>query len=263
MKPSRRQAQQRWVMTFADLMMLLSTFFILLLSYSEIDSNKYRQIVMSLQIAFQESWGKLSPDDLARMDVVVRPPQSEQIIEPPIPAEPEPEPAPPEPKTPPYLDILESHLSDLTADGLIEIEEQFGQAVISFQHEAAFESGSEELFPQFLPVINRIADELENSEGIIVVEGHTDNVPIQTERFYSNWELSSARAASVVGRMLEEANIPRERIVVIGYADTRPVADNATAEGRAQNRRVEIRLTNEALISEVVNERLSNPPAQP
>ena len=112
---------------------------------------------------------------------------------------------------------------------------------ISFRisSEILFGSGQAELENTGLDVIDRLVPTLAASPHRIIVEGHTDNLPIQTERFPSNWELSASRASSVV-RYLQLAGIEATRLSATGYADTRPIADNGSEHGRASNRRVEL-----------------------
>lgn len=104
---------------------------------------------------------------------------------------------------------------------------------------ALFDSGNAELKPGVMPLLENLLLHLKDMENTIVVEGHTDNVPIKTERFGSNWELSSARAFSVIHHFLRGGIAP-ERLVAHGYGEFRPLASNETEEGRAKNRRIEI-----------------------
>ncbi|MFP4138188.1 MAG: flagellar motor protein MotB [Halomonas sp.] len=104
-----------------------------------------------------------------------------------------------------------------------------------------FSSGQATLTPRGEEVLLGLADTLAGFEGTISVEGHTDNLPISTRRFPSNWELSTGRAIAVL-RYLAQSGVPEGRLRAIGYADTRPLESNATAEGRAENRRVELLL---------------------
>ncbi|UYG00090.1 flagellar motor protein MotB [Halomonas sp. GD1P12] len=101
-----------------------------------------------------------------------------------------------------------------------------------------FASGAAELTPQGEGVLERLSEVIDTFEGEVSVEGHTDNVPISTAAFASNWELSTGRAIAVV-RHLEQEGVARQRLRAVGYADTRPLAGNDTREGRAANRRVE------------------------
>ena len=113
-------------------------------------------------------------------------------------------------------------------------------ALIRIQEKGSFGSGSARLDPGFYKVIDRISEVLATRPGKILVAGHTDNIPIRTGRFRSNWELSSARAVTVLHALLRNPRLDQRRVVVQGFADTRPVADNDTPQGRAKNRRVEL-----------------------
>jgi len=124
--------------------------------------------------------------------------------------------------------------------GSVDVELEGQKIIIRVREKASFDSGRAELKSAFRPLLARVAKILQNAEGKIVVAGHTDNVPIYTERFRSNWELSSARAVSVVHEMMLATDIPADRFLIEGYADTRPVAPNDTPANRAKNRRVEI-----------------------
>ncbi|MES9981480.1 MAG: OmpA family protein, partial [Candidatus Thiodiazotropha sp. 6PLUC5] len=111
---------------------------------------------------------------------------------------------------------------------------------IRIQEKGSFPSGRANLNPDFFEVITKITDVISTTPGKIVGAGHTDNIPISTRRFRSNWELSSARAVTVVHAMLSNASIEEDRFLIQGYADSHPLVDNDTAENRAQNRRVEL-----------------------
>ncbi|RDH89117.1 MAG: hypothetical protein DIZ77_16425 [endosymbiont of Seepiophila jonesi] len=101
-------------------------------------------------------------------------------------------------------------------------------------------SGRASLDPDFFDVITRITDVVAETPGNIVVAGHTDNIPISTQRFRSNWELSSARAVTVVHAMLSNSDLDPARVLIEGHADSNPLAPNDSRENRAKNRRVEL-----------------------
>ncbi len=125
-------------------------------------------------------------------------------------------------------------------DGSIDVETAGQKIIIRVREKASFSSGRAELKGVFRPILARVAKILKGSEGKIIVAGHTDNIPIYTERFRSNWELSSARAVSVAHEMMLATSIPSNRFLVQGFADTAPMAKNDSAANRAKNRRVEI-----------------------
>jgi len=125
-------------------------------------------------------------------------------------------------------------------NGSIDVETAGQKIIIRVREKASFGSGRAELKGVFRPILARVSKILKGSEGKIIVAGHTDNVPIYTKRFRSNWELSSARAVSVAHEMMLATNIPSNRFLIQGYADTAPMAKNNTSANRAKNRRVEI-----------------------
>lgn len=124
--------------------------------------------------------------------------------------------------------------------GSVDVETEGQKIIIRVREQASFGSGRAELKGAFRPILERVANILKDSEGRIVIAGHTDNVPIYTERFRSNWELSAARAVSVAHEMMLATGIPSDRFLVQGFADTKPMASNDTPAKRASNRRVEI-----------------------
>ncbi len=137
---------------------------------------------------------------------------------------------------------LTSALVDFKSDEL-NVESRDGKLYVIMLDKLLFKSGSADIESKGLKAIKTLAKELSNNPNVgIVVEGHTDNVPVTGKTFKDNWELSSARAASVV-RLLAEGGLPQKRLTAAGRAEYCPVASNATEGGRAQNRRTEIILT--------------------
>ena len=136
--------------------------------------------------------------------------------------------------------LISNALGDEIKAGSVDVEAEGQKIIIRVREKASFGSGQAELKDAFRPLLGRVASILRDSEGKIIVAGHTDNVPINTERFRSNWELSAARAVSVAHEMMRATGIPNDRFLVQGFADTEPMTDNSTAAHRATNRRVEI-----------------------
>jgi len=241
-----------WLATFADLMSLLMCFFVLLLSFSEMDLQKYKQVAGSMKMAFgiqrvvkadtiprgtsvikQEfSPGKPDPsvmevmkqqtDDDSRAELRIDSPIPEKVQE--------------------LLDMVEERLSKEIADETLEIVLYENSVMIRVREADAFPSGSAELQPGFEPVLDKLQSLFDDSSGRIIVSGHTDNVPISTRNYPSNWVLSAARAASVVHYLSEIRMTDPARIEIRAFADTQPVAGNETPENRAQNRRIEINI---------------------
>ena len=139
------------------------------------------------------------------------------------------------------LSQLRAELNTEIQQGLVEVERQGLAIVIRLANQGSFISGSADLTPSFLPVLTSVGLIVNDSAGLIKVQGHTDNIPIVlSERFVSNWDLSALRAASVAEYFSIQLNVDTERMRVNGFADTVPIDSNATAEGRARNRRIEI-----------------------
>lgn len=127
--------------------------------------------------------------------------------------------------------------------GLVTLEKGESSIIIRIQEKGSFPSGSARLDPGFHEVMDRISRVLAAKPGKIMVAGHTDNIPISTGRFRSNWELSSARAVTVLHSLLRNKGIAEDRIVVQGFADTKPLEQNDSPQNRARNRRVELVLS--------------------
>ncbi len=123
---------------------------------------------------------------------------------------------------------------------LVEVRDLADRSIITIKGDGFFEPGSADVEPRFLPLLNRIAEEMQRIDGPVIVTGHTDNQPIRSMRFPSNWHLSEERAKSVRDKLVTK--LKPERVRAEGLAETQPVADNATAVGRSRNRRVEITL---------------------
>ena len=232
-----------WMATFADLMSLLMCFFVLLLSFSEIDLEKYKQVAGSMKSAFGVQ-REVTADEIPKAESVIMREFS--------PGRPEPTPiqsvrqttsrdALPTPrKVRELTDRLRSALGVEVETGTVELVPEDYGVKLRIRDEDAFPSGSAALQPAFVPVLDKLADALGGRTGKIIVSGHTDDVPIRTRTYPSNWVLSSARAASVVHHLAEARLDDPSRVEIRAYAQTRPLASNDTPEGRASNRRVEI-----------------------
>ncbi|RMH40065.1 MAG: flagellar motor protein MotB [Gammaproteobacteria bacterium] len=268
-----------WMGTFSDLMSLLMSFFVLLLSFSEMDVLKYKQIAGSMKNAFGVQ-NQIKVKDIPKGTSVIaqefRPGKPEPTIIETIQQrtdeitkesldfetqEEEPQAqddkgekgagdanlqelelssAAPTEKTEALAKQLASALKEELNSGQIEIEAHGGIVVIRIREKGSFPSGSARLRRQFKPVIAKIRDILVTTKGEIRVAGHTDDRPIRTPLYPSNWELSGARAASVVRELLKGGKLDKKRFSIYGLADTRPLVPNTTEDNRARNRRVEI-----------------------
>lgn len=247
-----------WMATFADLMSLLLTLFVLLLTFAEMDVIKYKAIAGSMANAFGVSRkdklsgvievdGSLRRKAASDVDISKR---EEEITEVPkvsmeIPeiSEEELEARAQKLREDKAEELKESLASTMDEDikqGGVSVERTGDEVVIRFPSEIAFPSGSGTLNEGFKHLLDRLAPILEKTPGELIVSGHTDNVPIRGGAFQSNWDLSASRATAVVHYFLFKHLIDPGRITVQGYGDSRPVASNDTPEGRKKNRRVEV-----------------------
>ena len=247
-----------WVVTFADLMSLLMCFFVLLLSFSEIDAQKFKQIAGELSKAFgvqrevpvlevpmgtSPIFDQFSPappeptvvnevkqtttDEQPELETLKSP--TDVAVESAIQEELE--------KT---LEQVRSVLETAIEDGRVNLIQDNHRIIVRVEEKGAFPSGSADLTWEFEGLLLEMADILVQFPGKLTIEGHTDDVPIRTQRFYSNWDLSAARAAAVANALLAEGNLKPARLAVTGLAYTEPRVPNTSSENRAKNRRVEI-----------------------
>lgn len=261
-----------WMVTFSDLMSLLLCFFVLILSMAEVDIIKYKQLADSMSEAFGvqrelelESIPKGTsvvstefrpgiPDETI-VDIVqqVTTDQTRNSLRIGNPDSPEADEKDIRDEVLTYdevmaliketqldAEMLRRLLKTEIKEGQIDVESTARTILIRIREKGSFASGSALLNSSFVGVIDKIANALTQIEGRIAVEGHTDNVPINTFAYPSNWDLSAARSVAVVRRMLDIAPLEPTRVTASGFADTRPQAINSTFEGRARNRRVEI-----------------------
>ena len=139
------------------------------------------------------------------------------------------------------LKVIRTALSSEIGSGLAEVERVGDKIIIRLGQQDSFSSGSAELQRAFQPTLQRVGAAIKDVGGIIRVEGHTDNVPVGfSDRFRSNWDLSSARSASVANYILDSTELEPGRLSISGFADSKPIASNDTLEGRARNRRIEV-----------------------
>ena len=247
-----------WVLTFADLMSLLLAFFVLLFSFSEMDKNVYKEMAGSMKDAFGVQRDIKAKEPPKGINVIAR------------------EFSPGKPDPTPFNEVRQSTTDDSKlhpvftdpaekgqenqqehrvlvdgkairialdeeiAKGLIEIEQTDKRIVLRIKEKGSFPSGSEKLIKPFKSIANKIGNVFDGFNGQIVVSGHTDDYPIRTNRFRSNWELSSSRAVSVIHALKENKAMKDKNYQVAAFAETRPVDSNETYLGRARNRRVEI-----------------------
>lgn len=254
----------KWMATFADLMSLLMCFFVLLLSFSEIDAQKYKLIAGSMKNAFGVQQERIALKDPSGIDETVQI-KPDQALDPKVVEQQEEEQKGQQmmeqiqalvAETKRDVNKLEESLQAEVNGGQLDIESGFRSITIRIKEKGSFSSGSADLQPDFTAVIDKVRDLLKDVKGQIAVEGHTDNIDIKTAAFPSNLALSSARALSVAHALMEGGVIPHERFLVVGHADTQPFMSNDTPEGRSANRRVELVIRQE--VSQEVADAIRN-----
>lgn len=273
--------------TFADLMSLLMCFFVLLLSFSEMDVQKFKQIAGSMAFAFGVQ-NKIEVKDIPKGTSVIamefRPGRpdptpidtiqqqtmdmTQQTLEFQAGEEDsqggrqeqredktggasdstddssstptEAQTAQMQEQTNDMLKKIAEQMQEQIQDGAIELEALGQQIIIRIRENGSFPSGSTFLQPRFKPIIQQIGAILKDIPGEITVTGHTDNDQVSDELNSNNWELSAKRAVSVAVELMSGTGLDKNRLVVVGHADTRPIVPNNTEQNRRRNRRVEI-----------------------
>jgi chemotaxis protein MotB len=222
-----KDRSERWLLTYADLITLLLIFFIVLYSMSQVDKRKFEAMSASLAVVFG-GVGKSGVLDAGRSIM-----PGDKI----------------------YKERLEMQNTQEKVRRMIaqrglegKISTDLGERglVISVKDTVLFEVGSGELTPAARDIMQNVAHLLAGTPNAIRVEGHTDNVPIHTAKFYSNWELSTARATNVLQFFIQNCGISPSRLSAAGYGEYKPSAPNTSERNRALNRRVDIVLLSSA-----------------
>ncbi len=245
-KHEEHENHERWLVSYADFITLLFAFFVVMYSISAVNEGKYRVLSQTLKAVFSEPARSENPIQIGEISRGV----GEESSSPGEPLEPEYQIELPEvPNQPPPTNAedvktindlsqqFSTALSDLIASEDVSIKQGDDWLELEIKSRVLFESGEARLERAAVPIIGEIADILQSSANPIQVEGFTDNNPINTPRFPSNWELSAARAASVV-HLLDRYGVQPQRMSASGFGEHRPIADNSTEEGRQKNRRV-------------------------
>lgn len=235
-----RVTHDRWLVSYADFITLLFAFFVVLFAFAKADQKKQLQISASIDSAFRSlglfpvasrhpsNAAAASGAEKALMPINIV--MGEDLLSPARVRE--------------DLDHirreLQQTLSNQVATHTVSIQMGRDGLVISLREAGFFASGSATPRPETLPTLRQIAASLGRTPFDLRIEGHTDNVPIHTPEFDSNWELSSARATRIARIFLDLKAMPPDRISAAGYAEFHPVATNDTPQGRAENRRVDL-----------------------
>jgi chemotaxis protein MotB len=258
-----------WMATFSDLMALLMCFFVLLLSFAEIDVKKFKQLQGSMKEAFGVQ-DKIKLEEIPKGTSIIAQEFSPGRPDPTVFNEVRQKTIDSDLNT---LDIRSVEADSTTLDkvqgvlekfqeleeqaqkdavqfakvlqkemknGSIDVETEGSKIIIRIKEKGSFEGGSARLNPGYIPIVAKIRDVLLNIKGRVSIEGHTDNVAYTGYEFESNWSLSSERALAVAHELFADIRMSQARFQVIGFAAYKPKFSNATKESRSKNRRVEI-----------------------
>jgi chemotaxis protein MotB len=229
---------ERWLVSYADFITLLFAFFVVMYAISQVNEGKYRVLSDTLSSAFRNIPGQsggaqvaINPNAPAPYAIPIRKPSTALKTD-------ENQRVKKERMRNMAREINEA-LAPLVKEGQVRITEGALGITVDINASVLFAPGDSRLDLAAIQALATVARILAPTDFPITVEGHTDNVPINTPQYPSNWELSGMRASSVV-RLFVESGVDPRRLTATGYADHRPVDDNATPEGRSRNRRVAI-----------------------
>jgi chemotaxis protein MotB len=241
-KPPAHENHERWLVSYADFITLLFAFFVVMFASSQADKGRAKEVSEAVRKALED--GKMPTiaailggvvDDRGKgNDELKGPAVKKRDI---IPQEPRKKPPS---DLEPSLKVLTVELQPEIRQGKLELTLEPRGLVISLKEAAFFASGDDAIQPSSYPIIAKLAAVIVKLGNPLRLEGHTDSVPINTARFRSNWELSAARSIAMLELLNTKFGIERDRMAIVGYADTVPVASNDTDAGRARNRRVDI-----------------------
>jgi chemotaxis protein MotB len=232
----------RWLVSYSDLLTVLFALFVVLFASSYRDNQVVRKLSQAIHIGFQQL-GAFPEEKIASRDAASSVPSQAPLGPPPIPGENAEKDLLPRPPAVDFAELqrqLKAALSQEILRHEVVMSVTPEGFVVSLKDVGFFNSGQAVLLPGAAGKIRRIATVLAQHGLNLRVEGHSDDRPIHTPQFRSNWELSTARAMTVLMLLVDDSGVDPRRVSVAGYGQFRPVADNATPEGRQQNRRVDL-----------------------
>jgi chemotaxis protein MotB len=255
-RPRPHANHERWLVSYADFITLLFAFFVVLFASAQVDQRKVGRLALAIQVAFQElgvfpaSTTKIPLDMSEPMPFsTVQAIQNVQRTAEMGRISPSPQGSPaPEGSEEVDLTTMQDELQQALRQEInlheVAIHRETDSLIISLREFGFFDSGSPVMKTTAMPVLDRIASILAVRTCGLRIEGHTDDVPIHTPQMASNWELSTARATELVRLLILRYRFSPQRLSAAGFAQYHPIASNATAQGRAQNRRVDVVILN-------------------
>lgn len=215
---------QPWITTYADMVQLLLTFFIMLISFSTINQIKFQEAALSLRGAFGVMKRYPAPRNEMSFDYYTDQQRiKKQAIE--------------------DMQKIQKKMAEMGMKDQLTIQVTDNGLLIRMGEKILFDLGKANIRPEAYPILDMIGKTIAQSASTVVVSGHTDDLPINTVEFPSNWELSTARAVNVVRYFVEQVGVDPKILGATGYSEYRPVAPNDSPENRQRNRRVEFLVT--------------------
>lgn len=244
-EPEKHANHERWLVSYADFITLLFAVFVVLYAMGQSDKKKVEEVMQAIQQSFgMATTGATAPkvNVIASQSITVIPSLKPEIKVAPM-GKARSGQAKSRAEERDFRQIksaVEAYLVKQGAQNKVTLEITRRGLIVSLKEAGFFNSGQATIKPEAYELINTIAEVMTQYNNPLRVEGHTDNVPISTSQFPSNWELSTARATNGLKYLLRNFDVDANKISATGFAEYRPIADNATAEGRAKNRRVDL-----------------------
>lgn len=252
-------SRDRWLITYADLITLLLIFFVMMYAMSSLDKSKYEEVTQSLQLTFKSGDSILelgsgltgtadknthrNPDTVATLqpEKTLEPDKETLVQEPQELTEREQAFRKQEQELQGLMSVISKYVTDNKLQDQIYVADKPQGISITLSDKFVFDAGKADLKPTSGPALAKLASLFKDLGTTVSIEGHTDNLPITySPKYQDNWDLSGARALSILRFFLEKENLNPDGFQYAGYADTRPIGDNTTELGRQSNRRVEI-----------------------
>lgn len=226
-EPEKPENHERWIVSYADMLTLLFALFVVLYATGDPNVKKLQTVRYSINQAFNvgvkngdngasplfdSSGGGIAP--------TINQMKSQTMVD--------------------LASKMNGYAASKGIESKVQVKSDATSITITLSDNLLFDSGKADLKPGSQDVLLQVADALKAIANPIRIEGHTDNIPISNSEFSSNWELSAARAARVLRFLEDEGGLKADKLSLAGYADTKPIADNSTPEGRALNRRADI-----------------------
>jgi chemotaxis protein MotB len=265
-KHVEHENHERWLVSYADFITLLFAFFVVMFASSQTDKSKAKQVSEAVEKALKEGHSVSMPaavakvlggtvDDKGQGNAQMHGPGGAQkaakedqseVMELGV-----------------SLKTLSAQLEEEIKSGKVEVSMTPRGIVVSLKQAAFFPSGADAVDPATFTTMSKVASALQAVSNPVRIEGHTDAQPIHTARFRSNWELSAARSIAIMELLSTRFEIARDRLAIVGYADTVPVESNDTPEGRARNRRVDLVILNNYAVAKTEPGKIADAKAAP